>query len=206
MTNSTFTNRYFLGVLTVYMVSSLIPVYAQDFENSIRTKSGEIIGVGPDTDWSADYPTAATGTFYFQPQEGHQLAHVVIIEGTSETHCYAKKITYSLETENFFLEENAKIERNGDVLEGPVSITYESLMNQMILQGNPDNPATLLYNDPQSGDKLRTKALRIILLFEMVNGERILKHLEVIKNQSSQLLQTGSKSKPSLKRKISPPR
>ncbi len=191
-----------LGFICAMMFAHSL-AYGMEFESMFTTKEGTVIGAGADTDWSADYPMMATAVYYFQPQAGYEVAHVAIVEGTEETHCYGKKITYWAGTENFLLEGDAKIEKESDFLEGPVKIDYDSNAEKMILYGNENDPARLSYGNGQ----LRAEAETITITFERnQEGERIVKTLEAEKNKNSLYIKKESSSPPPLKRKVSPPR
>jgi len=161
-------------------------VWCEELDTSFKTKSGSVIGWKSDTDWAADYPLASTATYYLTPGQGSALAHAIILQGTMETHFYAKKITYSLGTENFLLEGEGQIKQGDNELFGPDRIDFNSEKNLMILYGKPNAPAKIKYirdnNSPMKSD-----ALRIDLYFEQSGGEKTLKRIEVKGNQETQI-------------------
>ncbi|RJP32891.1 MAG: hypothetical protein C4527_05405 [Candidatus Omnitrophota bacterium] len=177
-----------------------LSAWSQETGNMFTTPDGKMWKTGPDTDWSADNPLSSTATFYLFPQEGHATAHVVIVDGTKETHGYGKKITYYSGTGSFLLEGNARIEQGGDFLEGSVSINYDAVKKEMNLKGTDKQPAQLSYR----GGSIKSSALEISIVFGIDYGD--VKFIKTHKNKSTQIEQEKSKTQAPPKRKMSSPR
>ncbi|MDX9753768.1 MAG: hypothetical protein RBU29_07385 [bacterium] len=174
-------------------------------QSVFTTPGGDEIELGKDSTWSIENPLSSSPDFILTPQAGAPIAHLIVKKASEETHYYAKKILYSVETERVSLEGEARVVKGEDYMYGPVKIQFQPDKNMLIVEGTNENPALILYS--YENGKFYSESKGFQFTFETKNGKRELKKFQPIAGGHLQSRFYDNKTFPTtLMRKLSPPK
>lgn len=145
---------------------------AQDTAVSLGGQDVEIV----DADWQLLIENGER-RIRLTPKPAMETAKASIQDGTEVTYYEGKEIQYTMGSDAFLIDGDARIERPDLIMQGPVQIEYTPDDMTMTVLGTERAPAIMEFIDP-SGKTIVSRAIEFTLTFTDVDGSRTLRSIE----------------------------